>query len=232
MRFLVVEDDPVIAGHIAHGLGALGSEARCVASGAQALAAVDAAGQARQPFDAIVLDRMLPDTTGIALLGQIRSRQAAAPVLMLSAMVTVRDRIDGLRAGADDYLTKPFDMAELAARLDAIARRGPPAAQHGADLAVGRLRLDPSSHAAVFDEAELRLNRKLFSLLAHLMRHADRLVTRAMLLEHVWGYTFAPTANIVEANVSRLRAGLLTIGCEPVETLRGQGYILRSDRCA
>lgn len=234
MRYLVVEDDPVIAGHIAQGLAAMGAAADCARTGADALTAVKSAWTDQQPYDAIVLDRMLPDISGIDLLDHFRCWQVASPVLMLSALVTVQDRIEGLRAGADDYLTKPFDMAELAARLDAIARRSGSGSsgQAGPELAVARLRLDPSSHSARFGGVELRLNRKLFSLLAHLMHHADRLVTRDMLLEHVWGYTFVPGANIVESNLSRLRSGLQSVGCEPIETIRGQGYVLRSELCA
>lgn len=228
MRYLVVEDDPVIADHLARGLAGLSHEVDRAATGAAALAALGTVA-----YDGVVLDRMLPDIGGLELLARLQAAEASPPpVLMLSALGAVKDRIDGLQAGADDYLTKPFDLAELVARLDAIARRSSGPGGGNGGLSVGRLRLDPTSHSARFAEAELRLNRKLFSLLAHLMRHADRLVTRDMLLEHVWGYTFVPSANIVESNMSRLRAGLQTIACDPVETVRGQGYVLRSDLCA
>jgi two-component system OmpR family response regulator len=153
------------------------------------------------------------------------------PVLMLSALGSVKDRIEGLEVGADDYLAKPFDMDELAARLSAIARRNV-SRPEGSRLQVGRLELDPSSHRARYRDASAALNRKQYSLLAHLMRNTDRLVTRSMLLESVWAYSFSPTTNIVESNMSRLRTALLGLGCDPIETQRGAGYILRSDRCA
>ena len=235
MRFLVVEDDAVIAGHITGGLAALGFAADHALTGAAALRAFE--GQA---YDGIVLDRLLPDISGFAVLDAMRERGPFPPVLMLSALSSVRDRIDGLDAGADDYLTKPFEMEELAARLNAIARRvGPRGGSGGgsgggndaSDLTVGRLTLDPSSHSATFGDRSLQLNRKLYSLLAHMMRHADRVVTRDMLLEHVWGYSFAPSTNIVESNISRLRTKLQELDRDPIETLRGSGYVLRSARC-
>ena len=121
-------------------------------------------------------------------------------------------------------------MTELVARLHAITRRAPPRAEH-AELSVGQLVLDPSSHSVSFAGSSQQLNRKLFSLLAHMMRHADRVVTRDMLIQDVWGYAFAPSTNIVESNMSRLRSKLQQIGPDPIETLRGTGYILRSRSC-
>lgn len=228
MRVLVVEDDLAIAGQICHGLSARGYATDRAHS---AQAAFDACH--RTQFDAIVLDRMLPDTSGIALLSRLRQESRKPAVLMLSALGSVQDRIDGLEAGADDYLTKPFDIAELSARLVAICRRGgrTETGEDGGDIAVGRLRLDAASHCASFGGEAIELNRKQFSLLAYLMRHADRVVTRAMLIENVWGYSFDPATNIVESNLSRLRTRLAGLGCDPIETKRGEGYTLRSDQC-
>lgn len=231
MRCLVVEDDPAIARHIIDGLGQSGIAASWADCAARALAL----GRA-DAFDTVVLDRMLPDGNGIDLIAALRSAEPArqpAPVLMLSALGSLKDRIEGLDAGADDYLAKPFAVAELVARLHAIARRGPARddAPGSGETVVGRLRLDPSRHAAVFGAASLQLNRKLYSLLAHLMRHADRLVTRDMLLEQVWGYAFSPGTNIVESNMSRLRTRLQELDIDPIETQRGAGYILRSQAC-
>jgi two-component system OmpR family response regulator len=179
----------------------------------------------------VVLDRMLPDLGGLDVLSAMRAAgDARPPVLVLSALGSLADRIEGLEAGGDDYLAKPFAMEELLARLNAITRRRPGPAE-AARLAVGRLELDPSRHSAAFAGHQALLNRKLYSLLAHMMRHADKVVTRDMLLEHVWGYAFAPTTNIVESNMSRLRTRLLDLGIDPIETQRGHGYILRSRLC-
>ena len=209
MRLLIVEDDPVIADQIARSLHAVGHQLRVATTGAAALLALR-----QDDCDAIVLDRMLPDLNGLSVIDQIRRDGLSTPILMLSALGSVKDRIEGLASGADDYLAKPFDMDELAARIAAIARRGTPAGD-----------------SARRNQA-VTLNRRQYSLLAHLMRHADRLVTRSMLLEAVWGYAFAPTANIVESNLSRLRTALIGIDCDPIETQRGAGYTLRSERCA
>lgn len=227
MQFLVVEDDAVIADHVVRGLAERSLRAHHARSGAEALAALRTAS-----YDGIVLDRMLPDISGTALLEHLRSLDGATPpVLMLSALGSVQDRVEGLDAGADDYLAKPFSMTELVARLNAITRRSAPRGD-GGELTVGQLVLDPSSHSVTYAGQSLQLNRKLYSLLAHMMRHADRVVTRDMLIQEVWGYAFAPATNIVESNMSRLRARLQTLGPDPVETLRGSGYILRSRRCA
>lgn len=227
MQFLVVEDDAVIADHVVRGLAERSLRADHARSGAEALAALRTTS-----YDGIVLDRMLPDISGTALLEHLRSLDGAPPpVLMLSALGSVQDRVEGLDAGADDYLAKPFSMTELVARLNAITRRSG-LRSDSAELAVGRLVLDPSSHSVTFAAQSLQLNRKLYSLLAHMMRHADRVVTRDMLIQEVWGYAFAPATNIVESNMSRLRARLQALGPDPIETLRGSGYILRSQRCA
>ncbi|WP_241126879.1 response regulator transcription factor [Novosphingobium terrae] len=234
IRVLVVEDDPAIAGQICHGLMARGYATDLAASGEAAFKACTG-GQ----FDAIVLDRMLPDTHGVELLGRLREAGPVPAVLMLSALGSVEDRVEGLVAGADDYLAKPFDMSELSARLVAICRRGGRKTEDkaednselGGDLTVGRLRLESASHRATFGTEAIELNRKQFSLMAYLMRHADKIVTRAMLIENVWAYSFDPATNIVESNLSRLRTRLQVLGCDPIETRRGEGYVLRADLC-
>lgn len=226
MRFLVIEDDAIIGAHIVHGLAQRDIAADLVNSAGAAISQLRAL-----PYDGIVLDRMLPDMPGTTLLGELRDNgEAVPPVLMLSALGTVGDRVAGLEAGADDYLAKPFSMTELVGRLQAITRRAAPRAD-ALGLVVGRLVLDPSSHSVAYAESSLQLNRKLFSLLAHMMRHADRVVTRDMLIQDVWGYAFAPSTNIVESNMSRLRSRLAQIGPDPIETLRGTGYVLRSHLC-
>jgi two-component system OmpR family response regulator len=226
VHLLVVEDDPVIADHIVSGLGLFGHSTTLARTGSEAIDAL-----ADRSPDAVILDRMLPDGDGTSVIGQMRSRGGALPILMLSALGSVKHRIEGLEMGADDYLAKPFSVDELAARLNAIVRRGAPRSD-GAGLEVGRLRLDPSSHRVSYGEVANVLNRKQYSLLAHLMRNADRLVTRSMLLECVWSYSFSPTTNIIESNMSRLRTVLQDMGCDPIETQRGAGYTLRTERCA
>lgn len=226
MQVLVVEDDFEIARQIGNGLERHGH------SFAFAENAGSAIEQARDNhFDAVILDRMLPDGSGIDVLQALRRQPRYAPVIMLSALGSVHDRITGLQAGADDYLTKPFDIDELGARIDAVTRRHT-GREPEAGFAVGALALDPEGHKACFRDRKIELNRKQFSLLAHLMRHADRLVTRRMLLEHVWGYSFEPATNIVESNMSRLRTRLLAVGCDAIETRRGAGYMLQSAACA
>jgi two-component system OmpR family response regulator len=179
-------------------------------------------------FDTIVLDRMLPDCSGIDVLNALKAGPNSPPVLMLSALGALEDRVEGLHAGADDYLAKPFALSELDARLGAIARRTP---AREAASGCGSLQLDPAGHHARFRDRTVKLNRKQFSLLALLIRHADEVVTRAMLFDAVWGYSFEPTTNIVESNMSRLRASLLELGCDPIETVRGLGYRLRAEVC-
>jgi two-component system OmpR family response regulator len=225
LRLLVVEDDPEIADHVAIGMRRLGHSAKMARTGAEALQATKS-----DDFDAVILDRMLPDITGDEVLRQLLVRPSRPPVLMLSALGSVSERIQGLQAGADDYLAKPFDMEELAARLQAISRRSLGRESEGT-IAVGDLYLDPAGHRACFKGEAVLLNRKQFSLLVQLMRNADRLVTRKMLLEGVWGYGFETTTNIVESNLSRLRNKLLELGCDAIETRRGSGYILRSSDC-
>jgi two-component system, OmpR family, response regulator len=225
MHLLVVEDDPEIAAQVSTGLKRFGYFANIAPTGASALLATEA-----QHYDAVILDRMLPDISGDEVLRHLLGRNTRPPVLLLSALGSVFDRIQGLQLGADDYLAKPFDMEELAARIQAIVRRTP-ARESDGNIAVGSLQLNAASHSATFKGAVVSLNRKQFSLLAHLMRNADRLVTRKMLLENVWGYSFEPSTNIVESNLSRLRTTLLEAGCDAIETKRGSGYILSSASC-
>ena len=225
MHLLVVEDDPVIADHIVSGLSLFGHSATLARTGSEAMQALT-----DRSHDAVILDRMLPDIDGVSVMKRMRASQDGLPVLMLSALGSVKHRIEGLQVGADDYLAKPFDVDELAARLQAIVRRGATRPE-SIGLEVGSLSLDPSSHRALFRDGASVLNRKQYSLLAHLMRNADRLVTRSMLLECVWSYSFSPSTNIIESNMSRLRTALQEIDCDPIETQRGAGYILRSERC-
>ena len=227
LRLLLIEDDPLIAGELDRSLGALGHDCTSCATGAGAIGAV-----AEGTFDAIILDRMLPDVTGTGLLRHLRDQGPVPPVLMLSALGSAREKVEGLNAGADDYLAKPYDIGELDARLAALVRRGPQARGDVISLSIGQLRLDGAAHRVCFGERWAHLNRVEFSLLLFLMRHADRLVTRAMLLEGVWSYSFQPATNLVDSNISRLRRRLLDLDCDPIVTRRGEGYVMTSTRCA
>ena len=226
MQLLLVEDDPLIAQELTESLNALGHHCVHCVTGAGAIGIF-----AQSTFDAIILDQMLPDVTGTGLLGYLRARGPLPPVLMLSALGSSSDKVEGLNAGADDYLAKPYDIGELNARLVALVRRG--AQVHGdvISLSIGRLRLDGANHKVRFGTRDGHLNRVEFSLLLFLMRHADRLVTRTMLLDGVWSYAFQPVTNLVDSNISRVRRRLLDLGCDPIVTRRGEGYVLVSDQC-
>ncbi len=226
LQLLLVEDDPLIAQELTESFGALGHECVHCVTGTGAIGAL-----AHRAFDAIVLDRMLPDVTGTGLLDHLRAQGPLPPVLMLSALGSARDKVEGLNAGADDYLAKPYDIGELNARLTALVRRGAQVHSDVISLSIGKLRLDGTHHKIRFGVRDGHLNRIEFSLLLFLMRHADRLVTRTMLLEGVWGFSFQPVTNLVDSNISRLRRRLLDLGCDPIVTRRGEGYILTSDRC-
>lgn len=225
LHLLIVEDDQIIADHIFAGLLPLGHSHALAQTGAAAIRILSS-----HTFQAVVLDRMLPDIDGISVLRHIREGSTSVPVLMLSALGSVKNRIEGLESGADDYLTKPFSMDELAARLNALVRRNVSPADV-ATIAVGGMRLDSTSHCVSYRGRSEVLNRKQYSLLAYLMSHADKVATKAMLLNAIWSYSVSASANIIESNMSRLRAVLQNLGCDPIETQRGAGYILRSERC-
>lgn len=219
MKILIVEDDGGIAAYLERGLRQHGLECEIAASGEEALSQL---GERR--FDAMVLDRMLPRLDGMEVL---RRKPREVPVLMLSALGTLEDRIEGLDAGADDYLVKPFSLVEVVSRLNAIVRRG--GGERGDVLRAGDLEIILATFRAWRGGKQLYLNKKEFALLAELMRNAGRPVTRRMLIEAVWGYSFEPSTNIIESNMSRLRAKLTVHGDpDPIETARGCGYVLRT----
>ncbi|HTP38559.1 MAG TPA: response regulator transcription factor [Steroidobacteraceae bacterium] len=224
MDILVVDDDEETRSHVVAGLGAGGHEVSEAGTAAAALALI---GTRR--FDAIVLDRLLPDQDGTTLVRDLRRAANSTPVLMLTAVGDINARVEGIEAGADDYLVKPFAFAELRARLQAICRRGAradaPAVLHAADLT-----LDCVNRTVRRAGISIPLQPREFLLLEYLMRHCDELVTRAMLLQNVWKYHFDPQTSIVETHISRLRAKVdrgFASG-ELIETVRGEGYLLRS----
>ncbi len=223
MRVLLAEDDAETAGFVAHGLGELGHVVTPVATGEDALHLGTV-----ETFDVIVLDRMMPGIDGIEVLKRWRAAGVTAPVLMLTALGGIADRVSGLDAGADDYLVKPFAFAELAARLAALRRR-PPISEVVTRLEVGDIVLDALKRQVSRADREIHLQPREFSLLELLMRHAGKVVTRTMFLEQVWNFHFDPQTNIVETHLSRLRTKLKGDGApDPIETLRGVGYRMRA----
>ncbi|SNS74793.1 response regulator transcription factor [Actinomadura mexicana] len=222
MRVLVVEDEIRTAALLRRGLREEGYAVDVAANGP------DAVWQAvESPYDAIVLDVMLPGLDGFEVCRRLRVRDCWAPVLMLTARDAVSDRVHGLDAGADDYLTKPFSFAELLARLRALVRRG--VKERPTLLTVGDLRLDPSSRRVWRGEAERQLSPKEFALLELFMRHPGDVMTRTTILEHVWDYAYDGSSNVVDQYVAYLRRKIDDPGTESLlETVRGAGYRLRT----
>ncbi|MDB5706691.1 MAG: DNA-binding response regulator [Sphingomonas bacterium] len=224
MRVLIAEDDIETAGFVERGLGELGHAVTIASNGEDVLHVGTV-----ESFDVIVLDRMLPAIDGIEILRRWRAAGVKTPVLMLTALGGIADRVDGLEAGADDYLVKPFAFAELAARLSALLRR-PPINDVPTRFENGGIALDLLKREVRRDGREIHLQPREFALLEQLMRHAGKVVTRTMFLESVWGFHFDPQTNIVESHLSRLRSKLNEgFAADPIETLRGIGYRMRAD---
>ncbi len=222
MRLLVVEDDVEIAEFICRGLRETGHVVDHAANGREGLFMATGEG-----YDAIVLDRLMPQMDGLSMLAALRATGSRVPVLILSALSHVDERIRGLRAGGDDYLVKPFAMSELLARLEVITRRGlMPVAE--SVLRVADLELDRMTHTVRRAGDEIVLKPQEYRVLEFLMRHAGQVVTRTMLLEGVWDYHFDPQTNVIDVHISRLRA---KVDHAPwpalIHTLRGAGYCLR-----
>lgn len=223
MRILVVEDDKDVGGFVVKGLREAGHTVEHADNGRDGLFMA-----ASENFDAIILDRMLPGgIDGLRLLETLRAQDNATPVLFLSALGQVDDRVKGLKAGGDDYLTKPFAFAELLARVEAMARRGKgegPATR----LAVGDLEMDLLSRGVKRAGQKVDLQPREFRLLEYLMRHAGQVVTRTMLLEGVWDYHFDPQTNVIDVHISRLRQKIDKPFAGPLlHTVRNAGYMLR-----
>ena len=219
MRVLVVEDDARMAAAIARGLRYEGLIVDVVPDGNGALAKVGAI-----EYEAVVLDVMLPGMDGVETCRRLRERAHWVPVLMLTARDTVEDRVRGLDGGADDYMTKPFSLAELTARLRALARRG--GAERPTVLAAGPLRLDPATREVFRDGAAIDLSAREFTLLEAFMRRPGQVLTQGQLLEAAWDAGYEQRSNVVEVYVRYLRQ---KIGVSAIETVRGVGYRLRKD---
>ncbi|MDX5931148.1 response regulator transcription factor [Acidiphilium acidophilum] len=223
MRILVVEDDKDVAGFVVKGLREAGHTVEHADNGRDGLFMA-----ASENFDAIILDRMLPGgIDGLRLLETLRAQDNATPVMFLSALGQVDDRVKGLKAGGDDYLTKPFAFAELLARVEAMSRRGEgegPTTR----LGVGDLEMDLLSRGVKRAGQKIDLQPREFRLLEYLMRHAGQVVTRTMLLEGVWDYHFDPQTNVIDVHISRLRQKIDKPFEAPLlHTVRNAGYMLR-----
>jgi len=226
MRVLIVEDELKMAGLVRRGLVEEGHAADVTGSGEDAVWMAQA-----HPYDAIVLDVMLPGLTGFETCRRLRNEGVWTPVLMLTARDGVQDRVAGLDAGADDYLTKPFSFAELLARLRALVRRG--GVERPTEVCVGSLRLDPAARRAWRGEHELSLSPKEFALLETFMRRPGQVLTRLQLLEHAWDFAYENRSNVVDVYVRYLRDKIdRPFGASSLETVRGVGYRLREDDAA
>ncbi len=218
MRILVIEDDPKIAGFLQRGLGAEGHQVDVTDDLASARAAT-----AANAYDLLLVDRMLPDGDGLALLRELRRRGVRTPALCLTARDRVEERVEGLYGGADDYVVKPFEFEELLARIAAVMRRTPSADR----LEVGDLVIDVPARRVERAGVELQLTAKEFDLLRYLAEHAGRVLSRTRLLDAVWGVTHDPRTNVVDVYVSYLRAKVDKGFDRPLlHTVRGVGYVL------
>ena len=224
MRILVIEDDSAAADYVAKGLREAGHTPDLAGNGRDGLFMATT-----EIYDLVILDRMLPEMDGLTILRTMRASEITTPVLVLSALGDVDERVAGLQAGGDDYLTKPYAFAELLARAEALFRRRSADAPT-TELRAGDLSMDLLARKVVRGGIEIELQPREYSLLELLMRHAGQVVTRTMMLEKVWGYHFDPQTNVIDVHVSRLRTKIDKDFAEPLlKTIRGAGYMLRAD---
>jgi two-component system OmpR family response regulator len=223
MRVLVIEDDGETAQFLQRSLRESGHAADIAEDGEVGL------GMAREGgYDVLIVDRMLPHRDGLSVVQVLRAEGMRTPVLILSALGEVDERVKGLRAGGDDYLTKPYAYTELLARIEALARRPAHEAQATTRYTVADLTLDRLSHKVMRAGEEIKLQPREFRLLEYLMRHAGQVVTRTMLLENVWDYHFDPQTNVIDVHISRLRGKIDRGFATPLlHTVRGAGYMIR-----
>jgi two-component system OmpR family response regulator/two-component system copper resistance phosphate regulon response regulator CusR len=222
MDILVIEDDPVIGKSLHKGLNESSHSCTWVKDGIRGLELAQS-----QKYDSIILDLLLPGESGLKVLENLRGQGIRTPVIVLTALGSVEERVAGLKAGADDYVVKPFALVELMARIEAVQRRTvtrPPAV-----LRAGKLALDLGNRRVACDDKEIELTPTEFSLLEMLMRYAGQVVTRKMLCEHIWEADWEGSTNVIEVHINRLRGKLQRAGIETViQTVRGRGYALRA----
>lgn len=224
MRILIIEDDREAASYLVKALKEAGHVADHAADGEEGLHLAETRG-----YDVLIVDRMLPKVDGLSIIARLRESGHRTPVLILSALGQVDDRVKGLRAGGDDYLSKPFAISELLARVEVLGRR-----RGGKDVEtsyrVGDLELDRLSHEVRRAGKPIVLQPREFRLLEYLMKHAGQVVTRTMLLENVWDYHFDPQTNVIDVHISRLRSKIeRDFGSAILHTVRGAGYIMRAE---
>ena len=226
MKIFLVEDNERVAQFVRKGLQEAGHTVDHAANGRDGLFMATT-----ETYDVMILDRMLPGgIDGLGIIEALRKTGNRTPILILSALAEVDDRIKGLRAGGDDYLAKPFAFGELAARLDALVRRAHGRPETETSLAVGDLKMDLLSRRVTRGGEAIQLQPREFKLLEYLMRHADQVVTRTMLFENVWDYHFDPQTNVIDVHISRLRQKIDADGKKPLlKTIRGTGYMLSAD---
>jgi DNA-binding response OmpR family regulator len=223
LNILLAEDDPLLQRQIVDQMAQFGHRTTAVGDGAAALAVVSG-----QMFDVVVLDWLLPAMDGIAVLRRLREEDMTVPVLMLTALSQTLDKVEALEAGADDYVVKPVDPLELNARLHALVRARKTSQRQTDTLAAGDIVVSPSRLTAWRAGHSLVLSQIEFKLLHELVRDAGTVLTRPMLIERVWGHDYVTTSNIVDAHIRQLRLKLLLHGDDPIGTVRGVGYVLRT----
>jgi two-component system OmpR family response regulator/two-component system copper resistance phosphate regulon response regulator CusR len=222
MDVLLIEDDPIIGGSLNKGLREAGHGCTWVKDGGKGLELAQS-----QQFDVVLLDLLLPCRPGLDVLRELRSRGVRVPVILLTALGSVEERVTGLTAGADDYIVKPFALVEVLARLDAVCRRA--VNRPSPVVQSGQLTLDLTTRRVTSNGAEVDLTPTEFSLLEMLMRHAGHVVTRKMLCEHLWEADWEGTTNVIEVHINRLRNKLGKAGSgDLIQTVRGRGYVLRA----
>lgn len=225
MRLLLIEDDHKIASFIEKGLKAAGFAVDSASTGPEGLHFA-----LTEPYDAAIIDLMLPGLDGLTVIKRMRRENVNTPVIILSAKASIDDRVLGLESGGDDYLTKPFSFSELLARIQALLRRAEGTAEP-TRLRVGDLTMDLITRKVVRQDQTIDLQPREFALLEYLMRNAGRVVSKTMIMEHVWDYHFDPMTNVVEARISRLRNKIdKPFSKKLIHTLRGVGYVLRQTK--
>lgn len=223
MRLLIIEDDREAASYLLKSFREAGHAADHAADGLDGYARA-----AEGDYDVLIVDRMLPKMDGLSLIGGLREQKIDTPALILSALGQVDDRVKGLRAGGDDYLSKPYAFSELLARVEALGRRKGGGAGAPTLLRIADLELDRLAHKLMRGGKEIPLQPREYRLLEYLMRHAGQVVTRTMLLENVWDYHFDPQTNVIDVHISRLRAKIDKGAETPLlHTIRGAGYMIR-----